>query len=1002
MTVLSRLWRLAGLPLRVVRARTFGRVLFYGWNGLFLLFMLGGILPFVAAPLVEDTLLGRVPLGITLTCLAVMLLPVAALVTSREENLEQPTWLLRLFYGVELPLFFLLLGRLFLVREMTAGTWQLALVADVGMLSFFLELLRGLPRDRRGTLLVVAGHTCAALVALYVSALLSFWVVPLAGQVLSELLAFKWVGPFFRELTHVPFRLTFTFLVGSALFVTTGSLFLAFPVAVVGLFAAAFVRVLRAARSQGLFAPALAVVGGVVVVQAALFAGLNQQPQVAMWERLAEPPSTHEERTALIEDEDQLRKGLLNAQLASYRYLGERQGRVDFEHEWERAFGASFEAQLLLREAFFGLALPFLYDGSMGADRQDSTVRYEAFFDEPMQKRDREAILTAIRATYDRTSREAGLLDVGEQVVLLEEQIVNVTPEGDLASVEVRERYRNQTGQQQEIFYTFSLPESAVLTGVYIGPTDDKSRAFVYTVSARGAAQEVYRRIVQQRRDPALLEQVGPRQYRLRVFPIPPRTRVDVDPAPMYLWLDYKTPASGGVWPLPELGEARNVYWDGSTVRELDGSPVDPAEGRDGQAWMPAAPPASRAAPVGHEVVLGGVRVRAEPAERPQVQPSGRRLAVVVDRSRSMARHRDELERVLARLLGPVAADNDVDLYLTSATSRGEAPRRVDEPRWPLGEEDLLAFGGQSAAHLLRQLEQLRGEARYDGVLVVTDDGSYDLAWDGAAKVRFQEPAWMIHLGGRLPGAYDDATLEAIQERGGGVTTDVEEALAVLEESLRVRDQGGAAGRWVDGYRWTFEEVGPGRLPPSADDAFVLLAARQLVLHRLRGSSERSTAFYDELNALAGAHPMVTPYSSMLVLVEDWQRRLLEQVEKQDDRFDREVESGKEDPSRPRGGLTRSDGADPAARAPDIAAAESAADLASDDKGAAAVPSAAPSAKAAGAPAVKSPLVVGTPEPEEWALIFLAAGLLLWEARRRGLLTDLRRRIDSLSSGRLT
>ena len=72
----------------------------------------------------------------------------------------------------------------------------------------------------------------------------------------------------------------------------------------------------------------------------------------------------------------------------------------------------------------------------------------------------------------------------------------------------------------------------------------------------------------------ALLEQVGPRQYRLRAFPIPPRPRLrdreQIQPAPrLQLWLTYRVLAHDGAW---EGEQIVPMQWllDATTVRASD------------------------------------------------------------------------------------------------------------------------------------------------------------------------------------------------------------------------------------------------------------------------------------------------------------------------------------------------------------------------------------------------------------------------------------------------
>ena len=108
-------------------------------------------------------------------------------------------------------------------------------------------------------------------------------------------------------------------------------------------------------------------------------------------------------------------------------------------------------------------------------------------------------------------------------------------------------------------------------TGLWLGiPTIAPAR-FAPNVAPRGAAR-AYTREVQRRADPAPLEQVGPRQYQLQAFPIPPRARlshrrrptpsgVPTEPPPiLHLWLTYDTLSQRGSWPRRAARATCNVY----------------------------------------------------------------------------------------------------------------------------------------------------------------------------------------------------------------------------------------------------------------------------------------------------------------------------------------------------------------------------------------------------------------------------------------------------------
>ncbi|MEL6232077.1 MAG: PEP-CTERM sorting domain-containing protein [Cyanobacteria bacterium J06627_3] len=127
--------------------------------------------------------------------------------------------------------------------------------------------------------------------------------------------------------------------------------------------------------------------------------------------------------------------------------------------------------------------------------------------------------------------------------------------------------------------------------------------------------------------------------------------------------------------------------------------------------------------------------------------------------------------------------------------------------------------------------------------------------------------------------AYDDALLETIQASGGGVATDITAVLQRLDKNV------------IDGYEWSITASdGTGQT-----DGFAPLAARQLILQRSRTVDMTQLENLDGVHAVAKRTQIVTPYSSMLVLVNDRQRELLRQAEAAADRFDREVEDGQDD-----------------------------------------------------------------------------------------------------------
>ena len=148
----------------------------------------------------------------------------------------------------------------------------------------------------------------------------------------------------------------------------------------------------------------------------------------------------------------------------------------------------------------------------------------------------------------------------------------------------------------------------------------------------------------------------------------------------------------------------------------------------------------------------------------------------------------------------------------------------------------------------------------------------------------------------------------------------------------------------VDGYTWSVlptDQIAEAGLPvgqievhQSTED-FSALAARRLILAEMarnRGTIDQLETL-DYLHALAVERGIVTPYSSMIVLINKAQEQKLEKLSAHPDRFEREYEDLGETTPTPQAPLS------------------------------------------------------GVPEPHEWLLIGIAAAILLWYAnRKRGIL----------------
>lgn len=864
-------WRILGLA--------FGHLLFWGWNLLFVLVVGLGLGPTVLLSLGVAVATGMVPWPFAAFGAALLALPVLGMALGAWKLRTDPGRLLSLFYGVQAPLMVLCAVRLFAISALTPASALFLAVVALGCLGLLRTLLHGFAEP---TALGQAGRQVAQTAYLAFGAWAVLWVglyaLPIALIVVEGLVRLPLRADWSFVLRD-PGQLLIlpTLAVWTLFFAFTAGMLLVWPFAAFGISARAFQVVSRATLSRLGAGVTAGLTLGTLAALGLAFGVATRQPQAEAFALLEAATSDAARREALTRS-DRIRAGLLEARLSAVRYLdGDPEG-AHVDDLWEEGLGTSLwgAPSFVWRLA----ARPFLYrpvhEGRVGgrfssepADRAEAEQAYAAFFDAPMARAEREVLVAASRNTWSVEEAQATLLEIGERRVHLDRQEVVVEPHGDVARVLVHDVYRNRSWERQEVSLSFSLPEGAAATGLWLGHADDRDQAFAFVVATRGAAQEVYESEVRRRVDPALLEQVGPRQYRLRAFPIEPREGRPDDPfsiraegPELHLWLELAVPvvddADGTpVFPLPVTSEVRNLFWDADTVRTLDGAEVRADD------WLPAPVRAEGAMPRAHVVTLGDHEVRAEPAGAVTPVTAGR-IAVWIDETRSMEARRDEVAHALRRLRG---AAREVEVWC----AREQRPVRCDD----FDPSTALFWGAVALETRLAALAP--SVAGAEALVVLTDGGSYELA--AAAEAAglpdvTLPPLWLVHLGG-FPSAYPDWTADRLQRSGGGVVGSVE-ALQVAWADPAV----------VDGWRWSF---GPATGAPSEPGPIRAIAARRLVAHLDRQARAHGLDTLDALHAVAKEAAVVTPYSSMIVLVEDRQRGLLAEAEARADRFDREV-----------------------------------------------------------------------------------------------------------------
>ncbi|MGB0560898.1 MAG: TIGR02921 family PEP-CTERM protein [Spirulinaceae cyanobacterium] len=906
--------------------------IFWLWNLCFLLLLYGFVLPTTGRQLVRAVVNGEIAAEMLLTLVGLMLVPTVCAIAGVWKLRRSPGRLVQLFFGVEAPLMMLLGLRVGLLRELTDASYFLIGTFILSIFACALGLWRSewSPTRRWLGWLQGAVQSLMIIVGLYVAVLMALYTVPTVPGLLWEIgdyiISGDWIWSWHETLWWTVYESAIALLGSLFAFVT-----LAFGFVLPVIFGWLYIRVglqgyQHLVRRQGR-GMALIVVLSTLMAWFVIFGGVNRQPQLAAFAQV-EAADTAEGRAALLQNEPAVRQGLLNAYLHPYRYLGTDGQKVNLKRLYSRNWGIEGDRVLPLQYLHDWLLSPFLYQGGAG-DADRAATLYAEIFDEPIQKAEQDAILKAMKSTVMLDAANAGVLDIGRRKVWVARQELNVEPHGDYVDVELYEVYQNQTHEVEEIFYSFALPPNAVLTGIWLGETADLSDRFPFQVAPRGAAQRVYNSQVQRERpiDPALLEEVGPNQYRLRAFPIPEKLeswehREGVDrPTELHLWLTYRALPQDGEWLLPSLTEARNVYWSEQTQRLRNGAAVPGFEN-----WfedtMQAIPEVEDLPPI----AVAGYDFTAQAIELdPQPDLSDQEIALILDTSYSMGQHRAALQTQLDALQEQGLLDGDrgngeATLYTLAA---GETqPQKVQQPSQFTAQEPLF-YGVVHLQDLVRSWQDLE-QTNYDALILLSDEGSYELIPDEEIALAEPEggdrtdpaptdpaptpepatptvepaplptsslPIWTVHLG-FFPAAYEDDTLKAIQDSQGRVTRSVAEALQQWRQQTQLAENEVMAGAW----RW---KITPN--PDAAPTATGLepIAARVLIDHLAKELDANDAAALDALHAIATEQAIVTPYSSMLVLVNDEQRELLKQAEASGDRFNRTVEAGDEEIQQP-------------------------------------------------------------------------------------------------------
>lgn len=866
------------------KLKTYGRsvgrsvayLIFGGWHLLFLVILLGVIAPaFVEA--LEKSRFQDTPWYSLAFILVLVAIPLVSIALGLGRFSKSPGFQLRYLYGFELPLFMLMF---YLMIGFRQGNLAMDFMLFLALLSLFSYLVilwqkksNGLEKIKSSPIWL--GFSGLVLMTgIYLGLLLLIILFPYLVTVVGNV--FDAIVNFFSHGIQIkPSRSTSYFpalvLIPFALF--TIGLVLILPFAMTWLYI----------RQFGIFLPQLKkplawlILAGFLGINVGMIQLLDHQQQQKVFEMLGEQEITEQKKQHLLTQTELIRAGLINAYLSPFRYLSTESKSRSIGKSYRKLLDWSPSQAEKVQQLFNFLIRPMLYQGKSFSERKKAADLYQQFFDTSIEKGEQEQILKSIPLDwFSRGNRPASLLSRNQKRVFLQKQQIDFRVEKGIGNLTLKQALKNLTYRNQEVVLQFRLPEDAVITGLWLSNEEDKPKQFAYVVSPRGAAQKVYNRQIRKRVDPALLEQIGPSEYRLRIYPIPPK-RGGTQAMPMlYMQMDMLILADAkGQWQTPRLLEKRNLYWDERSQRVLNG------ENLSTQSWFPTSLKDAELEDFRLiEFESDGTNFHAIPRQHGSEQISfNNNIAAVVDGSYSMQKHKARMKQVINTL---VQSGQQIEWYFCQQSCAMYSAEQILQQSF---------FGNSTPLEQLQHLKDTASGNAYDAIIYLSDGDS------PKSKMKPQQwlnntPIWLVQPDSRDVPVINDDLMELIQVSQGGVVNSTREALLRLNpQDILAHMTLPTNFELINITRERLWLKSPSRFEQKlglvAFEQYRLLA-RQIILSKTREENLTDLVQLDKIHDIAKSAEIVSQFSSMLVLVNEEQHRELKKAETEADRFKRD------------------------------------------------------------------------------------------------------------------
>ncbi|MBP7875946.1 hypothetical protein KA012_03040 [Candidatus Woesebacteria bacterium] len=909
-------------------------------------------------------LTGFIPTDILITLAIFFAMPIASIIGAvATKAYRNPAKLRQILLGIELPIMAFTLGRLIFLKTLTPVNILLLSAAAISIAAYTIHIFKKPFRKKFILAIHLMAVQAAVVIGVYASLLMFFFlpiVLALIFQAVSSFFEYGFINvnyyeSFWQILTGLiamgAFSLLFFALIGSPF---------------IGLFmywrAANKLNSSLQKRSSTLFSR-VSRWGFSLLYSFAIIFLAYQGSMVWFYSEMGlyQSATTFEERsriaTTILKREKFVGDRLVDTYLAQYRYLTDSQMTV-LQQAYQDQLKLEQPIAKRLQNWFTLAAFPFVYNGKFEEDVKKAGEYYQDIFDEPIQLAESKKVSKILTTSFNFSTDQmkSSILDRKDKDVHLVKKIVSAQPDptGQFATVTIEEEYENTTNSEQEVFYIFSLPQDSVMTDLQLGadlelgkeqlelaqtsqptptpvasaqsdspaptplvipqPIEHKDQG---EIAAKGAANQTFEDQYRQRLDPAILEQVGPVQYKLRVYPIPVKEEI------LTTWqraslqepvrnqkvrysyvtaLDYSGNAA-----LPKVSETRNIYSDSKTTLSYAGSSDQTNTLTATSQNIAVVTRTSQECGSLATKLLNGshLTLYIPHAVNPWIADenitfdcqnqfagaeeklNNKRIAILADSSHSMGitDWKSYLDKELP--LDDLLTANIVDLYYFNDLV--SQPVSLNQQRNNPKAWNQIAFGKTDRLHVLSEVE-----GKYDLVLMFTDGSEADEPGRTDFVPSIAQPIYMINKDGTVPKLTDNLTyyLQANESR---IVSSGREALQNFVVSQAVKQNVpntfvlvGESGTWISSPAVNAQTV----MTLSARSMTPGEPIAKVALHRQIESEIRSAAsdlnqltVLDSLNRTAQKSGIVTPFSSFIVLTTPEQRAQLNQAALQDGRY---------------------------------------------------------------------------------------------------------------------